>query len=89
MHNTVNALLHPALLVDQAWRDDAAPVCVDFEVADVCEPDPEVPVGEGVELLPTRAVSLSSSTKEALTLVALTQAEGLVPLPSTKLTTAH
>jgi hypothetical protein len=64
-------------------------------VAEVCDadpdpdPDPDAVVVVDFDPSPTSAVSLESSVKEALTLVAFTQAEGFSPVPWTKLTTAH
>ena len=90
MHNTVKPLCQPPAVVDQALSDDAAPLCVDVEVEDVCDPEvdePEVEVGE--ESLPIRAESLASSTNFPWTDDPLTQLETCEFDPSTNLTAAH
>lgn len=81
---------HPTLVIDQLCSDDAALVCVEVELEEVLVPealDDDVAVAEA-ESLPTKALSLVFSTKDALT-VPLLHSDGLVPLPSTKFTATH
>lgn len=86
MHKTVKTLPHPTLVVDRLCRDAAAaPVCVEVAPDDVFEPEPE----PEPEPLPTKALSLESSTNDALTEL-LVQSDGRESaLPSTKFTATH
>lgn len=92
MLSTVTALLQPSPAGDQACSAAAAPVLVDLGAAEVvCVPVEEEDgeaEGELSPALPTRADSLGSSTKKALT-VPFLHAEGGSALPLTKLTATH
>lgn len=90
MDSTVRAQPQPRLAADMACRDAAAPLEVAAALAPVV--DAEVP-GEAVvdepAPLPTSADNFESLVAETVTPEELVHAEGLLPLPSTKLTATH